>query len=108
MWQNVFFVVFAALVLLIYLIPVLVAIYNKKWDELRELAAEYMEKAEKYFGTGKGKEKFEYVFDIMYNTFMPEWMKKIVSEEMFREALEEWFQSIKDYLHKKYKEGATE
>lgn len=71
---------------------------NKKWEQLRAMGYRLILQAEKAItGTKKGRERFEYVLKQLY-TLIPGWLQFFISEESLREKLQEWYESIKDYM----------
>lgn len=94
-------IISAVVIAIVVFVGTGVLAFNQKWEELRRIAKYLMEKAEKYItGTKRGQERFEHVLDIIYNLFMPDWIKWIVDKETFREFLQEWYNEAKDYLNK--------
>jgi hypothetical protein len=72
--------------------------WNKRWDKIRKLALKAILKAEKGItGSKAGQQRFNVVLNQVY-TLIPGWIRFFVSEESFREKLQQWFDEIKDYL----------
>lgn len=57
--------------------------------------------AEKQLGNGKGAEKFEYVFDEVYNKLVPGWFKLLFSAKEVRQIIQFVFDKVKTALHYK-------
>ena len=70
---------------------------SKKWTQLRLFAYKLMLVAEKLYQEGQGAEKFEYVFDILYS-YIPSWLKIILTEDKIKAQLQKWYDMAKDYL----------
>ncbi len=82
-------------------------VVNRKWKQFRSIAYRMILQAEKSItGTKKGQERFEFVFYKLYN-LIPGWLQFFVSEESLREKLQEWYDSIKDYMDNGVKDGSN-
>lgn len=92
--QNNWISILVVLALLLY---IALLICKKKWVHLRELAYKIMLAAEKTFGQGEGKKKFEIVFERVY-ALIPAWLRLFIPPERLREKLQEWYILAKDYL----------
>lgn len=69
-----------------------------KWAELRGIAYRLMLQAESAIrGTKRGQERFETVFTQVYS-LIPAWLRFWFPEDLVREKLQDWFNTIKDYL----------
>jgi hypothetical protein len=67
-------------------------------EDIRADAYKLFLKAENGFkGSGKGKEKMEWVFCAI-NSVIPNWLRLFISEDMIKELLQTWFDNIKDLL----------
>lgn len=73
-------------------------VITKQWTKLREQAYALMLTAERIFGDGEGKEKFEAVFNELYYRLIPAWLKLFVTPEAIRKKLQEWYDLAKEYL----------
>jgi len=71
---------------------------TKQWAKLRGIAYALMLQAERVFSDGEGKQKFEAVFEQLYNNLIPPWLRVFVTPEEIREKLQEWYDLAKDYL----------
>jgi hypothetical protein len=92
---NYWFVLLIVLGFVVYIIFLLV---NRKWAKLREIAYKLIRQAEAVIvGTKKGQERFELVFDQLYNT-IPGWLRLFIPKNMLEQKLQEWFDLIKDSL----------
>ena len=91
---NWFIVLFLVMILAydIYLV------ITKQWTKLREQAYALMLSAERVFGDGEGKKKFEAVFQRLYYNLIPPWLRLFVPPESIRDKLQEWYNLAKDYL----------
>ena len=86
------------LIIAVFLFYVVYLAVNRKWDQLRGIAYRFILQAESVIrGTKKGQERFEFVIDRLYS-LIPGWLRFFISEESLREKLQEWFDTIKDYL----------
>jgi len=73
-------------------------ISTRQWTKLRMQAYGLMLAAERLFGSGEGKKKFDAVFEKLYHNLIPAWFRMFVSPESIREKLQEWYDLAKDYL----------
>ncbi len=88
----------ASIVVMVLLIGyVIYLVITKQWEQLRSLGFRLMLEAERVFGYGAGKQKFEYVFKQLY-AIIPRWLRLFITEQYFREALQKWYNMIKDYF----------
>jgi hypothetical protein len=71
---------------------------TKQWEKLRGIAYALMLQAERVFGSGEGKKKFEAVFEKLYFDLVPAWLRLFIPPEGIREKLQEWYDLAKDYL----------
>lgn len=70
---------------------------TKKWTELRELAYKLMLSAERLYAANQGTKKFEAVFVVLY-TYIPLWLRSLITEKMVKVQLQEWYDRAKDFL----------
>ncbi len=97
------------LVAIIALALVLDKIINKKWDELRTAAYEFIKFAEETIvGYKKGNDRFNFVISKLYDKLIPNWLKVFFPEEVLRRKLQEYFNDIKDILDNGKKDGSTD
>lgn len=92
--QN-WFVVFLTVVFFGYLIYLIIA---KQWTKLRELAYALMLGAERLYADNEGKKKFEFVFEKLYYSLIPHWLRIFLTQELIKKKLQEWYDQAKDYL----------
>jgi hypothetical protein len=92
--QN-WFVILIAATFVAYVIHL---ILTKQWTKLREQAYALMLSAERLYGDDAGKEKFEAVFQSLYFTLIPAWLRPFVTEDAMRKKLQEWYELAKDFL----------
>lgn len=86
----------ASIIIILGIVVYLVT--KKKWSTLRELAYDFIKKAEKIFqGSKRGQEKFEAVFTEVYN-LIPAWIRLFIPQNYLRKKLQEWYDLIKDEL----------
>jgi len=73
-------------------------VVNKKWTRLREDAYKFIRLAEKAItGTKKGQERFDLVLSQLYN-LIPPWIGFFLPENLMKQILQKWFNTIKDSL----------
>ena len=89
------FLLLIAIILVAYEVYLVI---TKQWTKLRMQAYALMLTAERIFGAGQGKEKFEAVFRELYNNLIPSWLRLFITPEGIREKLQEWYDLAKDYL----------
>ena len=85
------------IILVIFAAYILYHIVTKQWTELRSVAYKIMLAAEKTFSSGQGKEKFDFVFNQVYN-LLPAWLKLFIPPDTLRLKLQGWYSKIIDYL----------
>lgn len=73
-------------------------ILTKQWTKLRMQAYALMLSAEKLYAEGEGNEKFEAVFQKLYFSLIPAWLRPFVTQDTMRKKLQEWYELAKDYL----------
>jgi len=92
---NYWFIILIGIGFVAYIIYLIV---NRRWTKLREIAYKLIRQAESVVvGTKKGQERFNLVFDQLYNT-MPGWLRLFIPRSLLEQKLQEWFNIIKDSL----------
>lgn len=66
-----------------------------KIDKLEPIIIELITEAESKFKSGEGSEKFEYVFDKLYNTLAPKPVKILFSAQEIRNIIQYIFNKVK-------------
>ena len=79
------------------LVLIAIAIYKREWSALKAAAYQLMLSAERLMATDEGQEKFDKVFESVWEK-APAWFKKLVSEATLKEKLQEWYDKAKDLL----------
>lgn len=71
---------------------------NKSLDEIRKDVYDLFLKAEHSFiTTGAGKQKMKWVVS-KARSMLPSWLQLIVTEELFEQIIQMWFEGVKDLL----------
>lgn len=71
---------------------------NESLDEIRKDVYDLFLKAEHEFvTTGAGKQKMKWVVS-KARSMLPSWMQLIITEELFEQIIQLWFDGIKDLL----------
>lgn len=89
---------FVILVVAAFVAYVIHLILTKQWTKLRMQAYALMLSAEKVYTDAYGTGKFNTVFQKMYYTVIPAWLRVFITEDMFRKKLQEWYDLAKDML----------
>jgi hypothetical protein len=84
--------------LIIALIVIIYLLASRNYASLRKIAYALMLQAERYFSEGEGKEKFENVFNAMYDKYFPWWFKVVLSKDSLRKLLQSWYNKAKQFL----------
>jgi uncharacterized membrane protein len=88
--------------MIVIMVIVVYAIYlliTKQYDRLRHDAYDLIQFAENNMvGTKRGQQRFKYVLDMLYDLYMPVWLKAFISRESVAIKLQEWYLEFKDLL----------
>jgi hypothetical protein len=88
------------LVIAIVLTIVFYLVRKKEYDRLRQMAYVLILQAEHQYREYEkaGKIKFEFVFDNLYNKYIPQWLIFLFPPYVVRELIQNVFDTIKDKL----------
>jgi hypothetical protein len=94
--QNVITILVIAIVLTI----IFYLVRKKEYDRLRQMAYVLILQAEHQYREYEkaGKIKFEFVFDNLYNKYIPQWLIFLFPPYVVRELIQNVFDTIKDKL----------
>jgi hypothetical protein len=86
-------------VFVLALVVVIIQVVNGKWEMLKAEAVAGIFYAEKIIvGTKRGRDKMNFVIDVLYKNYVPAWMKIFVTKQMLEDLIEDSFFKVRDLL----------
>lgn len=96
--MNTLFVILTVLFVALFVASIVAYFKERTLDEIRKDVYDLFLKAEhKYKESGQGQQKMKWVIG-RARLLLPTWLQVIMTEDMFEQLIQIWFDGIKDLL----------
>ncbi len=96
--MNTLFVILTVFFIALFILSMVAYFKERTLEEIRRDVYNLFLKAEhKYEESGQGEQKMKWVIS-RARLLLPDWLRLIVTEDMFRKLIQIWFDGVKDLL----------